>query len=91
MIKNLIKRITILTISLVFIILSQFFQSCSSSKLPDKATAEEYFTLALKEFNDDDLIEAQKLFDVIKIQFPASEYADDAQYYLGEVDRKSVV
>ncbi len=33
---------------------------------------------------DEDYPTAQRYFDIIRLQYPASEYADDAQFYLGE-------
>lgn len=50
--------------------------------------ADEYFEQALEAFNTEDLTRAQKYFDVIKLQYPASKYADDAQYYLAEINVK---
>lgn len=37
------------------------------------------------ELEDKDWLEAEKLFDLIRLQYPSSQYADDAQYYLGEL------
>lgn len=51
-------------------------------------SAEGIFQAGLKEFNDNNFLEAQKLFDIIKLQYPASQFADDAQYYLAEIDFK---
>lgn len=50
--------------------------------------ADEYFEQALEAFKNDNLTTAQKYFDVIKLQYPASKYADDAQYYLAEINVK---
>jgi outer membrane protein assembly factor BamD len=49
---------------------------------------DEYYEQALEAFNTEDLTRAQKFFDVIKLQYPASKYADDAQYYLAEINVK---
>jgi len=62
--------------------------SCSSAKKEIPQTAEEVFNEALMRFKDNSYMEAQKLFDVIKLQYPASAYADDAQYYLAEINYK---
>lgn len=37
-------------------------------------------------FLDKDWLESKKEFDIIKLQFPESEMADDAYFYLAEVD-----
>ncbi len=49
---------------------------------------DEFFEQALEAFNTDNLPVAQRYFDAIKLQFPASKYADDAQYYLAEINVK---
>lgn len=60
--------------------------SCSSSEGAKKAkTVDEIFSEAKAAYDDDNWIEAQAKFDVIKLQYPASQYADDAQYYLAEI------
>lgn len=48
------------------------------------APSEERFRLAMERFNDEDYEEARKLFEAIVLQDPASDVADDAQYYLAE-------
>jgi outer membrane protein assembly factor BamD len=45
---------------------------------------EERFRKAMAEFEDEDYEESRKLFEAIVLQDPASEYADDAQFYLAE-------
>lgn len=62
--------------------------SCSSSKVTEIKSAEEMFKKGIELFNDNDLLEASKVFDIIKLQYPASQYADDAQYYLAEINFK---
>lgn len=60
--------------------------SCSSSSTVDKApTVETLYQDALQEFADNNWLGAQRLFDIIKLQYPASQYADDAQFYLAEI------
>lgn len=50
-----------------------------------KATpTEQRFREAMEKFNDEDYEAARKLFEAIVLQDPASEQADDAQYYLAE-------
>ncbi|MFY7997877.1 MAG: outer membrane protein assembly factor BamD [Candidatus Kapaibacteriota bacterium] len=50
--------------------------------------ADEYYEQALEAFNTENLAVAQRYFDAIKLQYPASKYADDAQYYLAEINVK---
>ncbi|MCX8050755.1 MAG: outer membrane protein assembly factor BamD [Chlorobi bacterium] len=45
----------------------------------------EIFEHAVAAFNDGDLYEAQRLFDIIRLQYPASEFAPEAQFYLAEI------
>ncbi len=62
---------------------------CGSSAASEAArTPESVFGEGLAAFNDNDYLEAQKLFDVIKLQYPASPVADDAQFYLAEINYK---
>lgn len=77
-------------IFLIAIILSVTFWviSCSSSKISEIKTADELYKKAIELFNDNDLLEASKLFDIIKLQYPASQFSDDAQYYLAEINFK---
>jgi len=47
--------------------------------------AETAYTAGTEALKSEDYFEAQRLFDVIRLQFPTTQYADDAQYYLGEI------
>jgi outer membrane protein assembly factor BamD len=58
--------------------------SCGSSNVQQNLTAEERFDLGKKKFLDEDYLEAISEFEIVKLQFPGSSVADDAQYYLGE-------
>lgn len=60
--------------------------SCSSSNMEMPKTAEEVFNEGLMHFKNEKYRESSKYFDIIKLQYPASAYADDAQYYLAEVN-----
>ncbi|TAE22526.1 MAG: outer membrane protein assembly factor BamD [Candidatus Kapaibacterium sp.] len=62
--------------------------SCSQKNFVIPRNVDEYYEQALEAFNTEDLSRAQKYFDVIKLQYPASKYADDAQYYLAEINVK---
>lgn len=66
------------------------FSSCSSTKGTEKKiqTAETTYLDAMEAFNDEDYLTAMKYFEVIKLQYPASQFADDAQYYTAEINFK---
>lgn len=59
--------------------------SCGSSGKPENQSAAQVYADGVKYFNDEDYEEAKKYFELIKLQYPASEYADDAQYYMAEL------
>ncbi|MFM8281851.1 MAG: outer membrane protein assembly factor BamD [Bacteroidota bacterium] len=60
--------------------------SCSGVKTAGEIMdAETAYNAGVKAFLDEDYFEAQRLFDVIRLQFPTTQYADDAQFYLGEI------
>jgi outer membrane protein assembly factor BamD len=61
---------------------------CSSTQSPETGGPENIFNLAKSAYADEDYLEAQRLFDVVKLQYPASQFADDAQYYLAEINFK---
>ena len=59
----------------------------SSSKVSDSPkTADEAYSLGMEKFKAKKYTDASKYFDIIKLQYPASSYADDAQYYLAEIN-----
>lgn len=62
------------------------FVACSSSQKNDYTNDEEIYFNAVKLFNSKDYREATQLFDVILLQYPASKYADDSQYYIAEIN-----
>lgn len=64
------------------------FWGCSSKVYTPPKTVEGIFSTGLEAFNDENYIQAQRFFDIIKLQYPASKYADDAQYYLAEINYK---
>lgn len=67
------------------IFLCLIFIGCSSSKTFEIKTSDELFQLAKEKFEKGDLDDASKYFDLIKLQYPASQYSDDAQFYLAEI------
>ncbi len=72
------------SLALVVIIGAFLSASCSSSDVRLNLSAEERFELGMRKFNDEDYLEAINEFEIVKLQFPGSTVADDAQYYLGD-------
>jgi len=58
--------------------------SCGSSEVTQNISAEERFALGKQKFDKGDYVEATAEFEIIKLQFPGSGVADDAQFYLAE-------
>ncbi|HPI20120.1 MAG TPA: outer membrane protein assembly factor BamD [Candidatus Kapabacteria bacterium] len=81
------KYLKLQTYCYIFL-LSLLIISCSSKSRPEMMGVEEYFRIASDYFAKEDWIESQRYFDLIKLQYPASAYADDAQYYLAEINFK---
>jgi outer membrane protein assembly factor BamD len=61
-----------------------FLNGCGSSNLTKILSAEERFAMGKAKFDDEDYLEAITEFEIVKMQFPGSAVADDAQYYLAE-------
>lgn len=59
---------------------------CATSKKEEIHSADELFQKAKQELDKKKYDEAEKYFDLLKLHFPASQYADDAQYYLGIIN-----
>jgi outer membrane protein assembly factor BamD len=57
---------------------------CGSSQLSEGLSVEQRFEAGKAKFDDGDYLEAIAEFEIVKVQFPGSNYADDAQFYLGE-------
>lgn len=68
------------------LVIAFLLESCGSAGTQVPKTALEVFEKGVELYKDEDYIEARKLFDVIKLQYPASQYADDAQFYLAEIN-----
>lgn len=77
-IYNLILFALIISFNLIF-------PSCSNLKPFEAKNAEEAFNEGVRLFNKKNYIDAQTFFDMIKLQYPASNYADDAQFYIAEI------
>jgi outer membrane protein assembly factor BamD len=55
---------------------------CGSSIDTTDMSSEERLQYAISLYTDEDYLEAQKEFEAILLQYPGSNIADDAQYYL---------
>ena len=72
---------TVLLSTLLFPVL----QSCGgSSEATADMSTEERYKIGLAALEDENYLKAQQQFEIILLQDPASEWADDAQFYLGE-------
>lgn len=69
---------------LLSLIFAMLISSCGSSNVVQNLSAEERFDLGKKKYLNGDYLEAINDFQLIKLQYPASSVADDAQYYLAE-------
>ncbi len=58
------------------------FSCASDDGLLD--SPEKVYTKAMNYYVDEDYLDAKKYFDIIKLQYPASKYAEYAQFYLAE-------
>ena len=81
---------TLRTVLALLLISTSLVSSCSSTKSTEKKiqTAETTYLDAMEAFNDEDYLSAMKYFEIIKLQYPASQFADDAQYYTAEINFK---
>lgn len=77
---KLIKFSFLITLSIIAL------ASCASSAKVDTTNLEELFKAAKERFDSKDFMESTKYFEIIKLQFPASQYSDDAQFYLAEIE-----
>lgn len=77
------NKILVILYSLIFVIIG-----CGGSKPILNNNAEQVYSKAMQLFEDEDYREAASYFDIIKLQYPASQYADDAQFYLAEINFK---
>lgn len=68
---------------LLFVLLI-FVISCGTTREFDSSNPESIFKAALAYHNDEDYTEATRLFNLVILQFPGSQWADDAQYYQAE-------
>lgn len=75
---NKIKYIAFLLLLLVV--------ACGKKESKEIKTPETIFNEALEYFNNENYFKAKQKLDVIKLQYPASEFAEKAQYYLAECE-----
>lgn len=78
--RNKITIIIILSVATIIMILS-----CNTSNKPENRNADQVFNDGVKYFKDEDYMKAKQYFELIKLQYPASEFADDAQFYMAEI------
>ena len=72
-------------IIVVMLLLLPILSGCGGSGSSTKnISTEERFRLGKLALDEEDYLKAQEFFEVILLQDPASEYADDAQFYLAE-------
>lgn len=74
-----------LLLPLLPIALALLTTACSdSAQTLKRGSSEERFLKGKAAFDDEDYQEAEQIFNTIILQDPASDYADDAQFYLAE-------
>jgi outer membrane protein assembly factor BamD len=73
-------KLVILLLTFSFILFA-----CKSTDNFDTRDAESVFKKAVEYYENENYLEARNLFEMIKLQYSATEWADDAQYYLGEI------
>jgi outer membrane protein assembly factor BamD len=72
--------------SLLAILSLAILAACSSSEsAKGPRTVDDVWAEAKKAYDNGEWLDAQSKLDVIKLQYPASQYADDAQFYLAEI------
>lgn len=77
------------TVALMMSIVSiACISSCGSGESINYRDPESIFKAGIVALNDNDFLEAQKLFDIIRLQYGTTQYADDAQFYLAEMNYK---
>ena len=71
---------------LLVLIGSGILTSCKTAEKNDWSNDEEVYLYAKKLYLDKKYKEAAQLIDVLQLQYPASKYADDAQFLLAEIN-----
>ncbi|MBM4167092.1 MAG: outer membrane protein assembly factor BamD [Ignavibacteria bacterium] len=80
---NFLKTILNTNQGTFYVLLVAMF-GCSSQELIKQRTAEECFQKGKELLLEENYLEAIEEFKIVGLQYSGSEYADDAQYYLGE-------
>ncbi len=62
-----------------------FLSSCGGLQKPENNSAEQVYSKGVELFKESEYLDAKQYFDIIKFQYPASQYADDAQWYMSEI------
>jgi outer membrane protein assembly factor BamD len=68
----------------LFLVFAFVFWSCGGSQPQKMQNAEDRFNAGKKLYDSKNYFEAIAEFEVIRLQFPGSSIADQAQYYLGQ-------
>lgn len=74
-----IAKVLLMVLSIVIL------GACNSGKGFESRDPEVVFKKGLEYYQKEEFLEARNLFELIKLQYSATEWADDAQYYLGEI------
>ncbi len=72
----------------LFVTIVVLIASCASNKGPETRPVDEIYKDAVKLYEDEDYLDARTLLELIKLQYPASQFADDAQFLLAEIHYK---
>lgn len=71
---------------LLTLLFSVVFVGCADTETVRKRrTVDDIWLEAKEAYEDDDWTDASAKFDLIKLQYPTSQWADDAQYLLAEI------
>lgn len=85
---EIILKLRIIQKIIIVTFIAVLLSACGSTKVDTPDTAESVFNAALMQFKEEKWQEAKRLFEIIKLQYPATVYADDAQFYLAEINFK---
>jgi len=78
------KSLKIILFALAILIVA----GCGSTNTTDLTNPEEIFNAGVKYLEEEEFPEAKRMFELISMQYPASQFADDAQFYQGELSFK---
>ncbi|HLP16171.1 MAG TPA: outer membrane protein assembly factor BamD [Bacteroidota bacterium] len=69
---------------ILLVMTASVFSSCSASKGEEVLTSEGEFARAMKDFDNENYLDAIEAFKTITVQYQGSSIADAAQFYIGE-------